>query len=363
MKKSILLSATFLLGFAFFQSCTNTNVKTPDSTLFGSYKDLFPIGAAVNPRLITESDSALLIEQFNSITAENCMKPEVVHPSENQWDWSKADKLVEFAGRNGMKMRGHCLVWHQQTPDWFFLDGDKPASKELVLQRMKDHIFTIMNRYKGKIYCWDVVNEAVADDSTIIYREKGSKWFQIAGEEFIAKAFEYAHEADPDAILFYNDYNTERTEKRERIYTMLKKLVDQGVPVQGMGLQAHWSIFEPSETELRAAIERYSSLGLKIQITELDVSVYKWEKENRKAFDGESDSLTAQQSALQTEKYEMIFRVFREYSKVITGVTFWGVADNRTWLDHYPVPGRKNYPLLFDTDKKPKEAFYKVVSF
>jgi beta-galactosidase len=359
----ILLLSLMLMEVLAMKAFEMNPEMTDERGLASVYRDFFSIGAAINPSVISEKDSVLLIQQFNSITAENSMKPESLHPSEGTWNWTKADQLVNFAIRNGMKVRGHCLVWHQQTPNWFFVDGDKPASKELVLKRMKEHIFTVINHFKGRVYCWDVVNEAVADDSTIIYRDKGSKWFQIAGEDFIAKAFEFAHEADPQAILFYNDYNCTRPEKRERIYKMLKKLIDKGVPVQGMGMQGHWSIFEPSEQELRTAMERYSSLGIKIQITELDLSVYKWEKESRKRVDMEDDPFTPEQEKLQVEKYDMIFRVFRDYRKVITGVTFWGVADHRSWLNNYPVRGRKNYPLLFDRNLNPKKSYFKVVDF
>jgi len=189
------------------------------------------------------------------------------------------------------------------------------------------------------------------------------KWLEICGEEFIEKAFQYAHEADPDALLFYNDYNTERPEKRERIYKLLKRLVDKGVPVHGVGLQAHWSIYEPSEAELRKAIEQYSSLGLQIHFTELDVSVYPWEKERRARRPGESDVYTAELQRKQADQYRMFFRVFREYKKVVTSVTFWNISDRTTWLDMYPVRGRKNYPLLFDTQLKPKEVYWDVVKF
>jgi endo-1,4-beta-xylanase len=356
-------SSIIFWGFVLLQSCTGGPKNPENKTLSGAYRDYFSIGAAVSPRMIAGNDTVFILKQFNSITADNCMKPEVLQPAEGKWNWAGADKLVDFAVRNGIKIRGHCLLWHQQTPDWFFLDGDKPASKELVLKRLREHIFTVMNRYKGKVYCWDVVNEAVADDTSRIYREKDSKWFQLTGQEYVIKAFEYAHEADPQALLFYNDYNTANPEKRERIYRFLKGLLEKGIPVQGMGMQGHWSIFEPSEKDLRAAIERYSSLGLQIHITELDLSVYKWEKEHREKMQGEDDSFTPEKQKLQNEKYEMIFRVFRDYSKVISSVTFWGVTDNRSWLNYYPVKGRKNYPLLFDQNFEPKPAFFELVNF
>ncbi|MDB5112838.1 MAG: xynB 2, partial [Mucilaginibacter sp.] len=211
------------------------------------------------------------------------------------------------------------------------------------------------------IYAWDVVNEAIDDDSTKFLRN--SQWYQICGEDFITKAFEYAHEADPNAILFYNDYNTERPEKRERVYKLLKKLTDAHVPVNGVGLQAHWSIDEPSPKDLIATIKKFSSLGLKIQITEMDISIYPWEKDRRAKRPDESDVYTPEIEKKQAEKYAELFKIFRQYKKVITGVTFWNLSDKYTWLDQYPVPGRKNYPLLFDKNMQPKKAYQGVINF
>jgi endo-1,4-beta-xylanase len=192
---------------------------------------------------------------------------------------------------------------------------------------------------------------------------RNSKWYQICGDDFIVKAFEYAHAADPDAKLYYNDYNSERPEKRERIYKFLKSLKDRGVPIDGVGLQAHWSLQEPTGNELRTAIERYSSLGLKIQFTELDMSIYSWEKNKRERKAGESDTYTPALEAQQTARYDMVFKVFRAYKKVITNVTFWNISDRHTWLDEYPVMGRKNYPLLFDVNLQPKKAYWEVINF
>lgn len=326
------------------------------------YKNYFPIGVAVSPQTLQGAQEQLILREFNSLTPENAMKMGPIHPRENRYYWKDADSIVNFAQHHGLRVRGHNLCWHQQTPAWIFKDKDgSQVSKEVLLQRLKDHITTVVKRYKGKIYAWDVVNEAIDDDSTKFLRN--SMWYKICGDDFIAKAFEYAHEADPDAQLFYNDYNTERPEKRERVYKLLKKLVDAGVPVNGVGLQAHWSIFEPSENELRTAIKEFSSLGLKVQITELDISVYPWEKNPRALRPGESDVYTPQLEQKQAEQYRKVFKIFRDYKNVITGVTFWNVSDKNTWLDHYPVEGRKNYPLLFDQNLNRKKAYWEVVNF
>jgi endo-1,4-beta-xylanase len=261
-----------------------------------------------------------------------------------------------------MRVRGHNLCWHEQTPPWLFTDSTgKEVSKAILLQRLKAHISAVVSRYKGRVYAWDVVNEAIDDDSTTFLR--ASPWLRICGEEFIAKAFEYAHAADPDAQLFYNDYNTERPEKRARVYRLLKQLVDDGVPITGVGLQGHWSIYEPTGSDLQSTIDRISSLGLKVQITELDLSIYPWEKNKRARRPDESDAYTPDLQNRQADQYNMLFSTFRDNRDKLNGVTFWNVTDKNTWLDDYPVPGRKNYPLLFDPSAQPKKAYYSVLAF
>ncbi len=364
----VLLASVFSLCF---YSCKNEQKQDTSETaqmkqegLKDYYTDYFPVGVAVSPRALKDSAEAQLIKtQFKSMTPENVMKMGPIHPQQNTYNWAPADEIVAFAEANSMIMRGHALIWHQQYPDWFFKDANgKQITKDTLYARMKTHITDVVSRYKGKIYAWDVVNEAVSDDSTKVYREE-SPFYQIAGDEYLAKAFEFAHEADPDAKLFYNDYNAVRPEKRERIYKLVKKLVDAGAPINGVGIQGHWSIFEPSETELKTAIDDYSSLGLDVQITELDVSLYKWEKESREKQPDEKDAFTPELEQKQIEKYDMLFKVLRSYKGIVTGVTFWNISDKYTWLDNYPVPGRKNYPLLFDQDLKPKKAFSKITDF
>ncbi len=355
------VATAFIATLLLHSSC----IAQPDSTgkgLKDYYKKYFNMGVAVSPRSLQTADTQLIIQQFNSLTPENAMKMGPIHPLENVYNWKDADAIVDFAVAHGMKVRGHNLCWHEQTPNWLFKDakGDT-VTKIVLLQRLKDHITNVVNRYKGKIYAWDVVNEAIDDDSTKFLRN--STWYKICGEDFIIKAFEYAHEADPNAVLFYNDYNTERPEKRERVYQLLKKLVDAKVPINGVGLQGHWSIYEPSAKELTDAIKRFAALGLKVQITELDMSVYPWEKERRQKRPGEIDTYTEDAERRQTEQYKMVFDIFRHNKKTITGITFWNISDKRTWLDGYPVPGRKNYPLLFDVNNKPKKAYWEVVKF
>ncbi|HPY67512.1 MAG TPA: endo-1,4-beta-xylanase [Bacteroidales bacterium] len=339
------------------------------------YIDYFPVGVAVSPRSLQGEQGEFIKKHFNSLTAENVMKPALLQPEEGRFDWTEADKIVEFAQANGMKVRGHTLCWHDQTGAWMFKDSDgNQASKELVLSRLKEHITQVVTRYKGKIYTWDVLNEAIDNaDPSIGYRV--TPWYTICGEEFIAKAFQWAHEADPEAILFYNDINTEHPVKREKIYELVKKLLDQGVPIHGVGLQGHWNIGGPrhsgqlhqpgegefeipgsSEDAIRESIDKFASLGLLVHITELDVSIYK------SKYDTINPGFTPEREQQQIDFYKMAFNVFREKKDIVTSVTFWNLSDRFSWLDNR-TPRRKHYPLLFDADMKPKKVFWEIVKF
>lgn len=338
------------------------NAQEQEKGLKDYYANYFPVGVAVAPNSVEGESAEFILTHFNSITPENAMKMGPIHPEKDKFYWKDADKIVKFAQENDLKIRGHALVWHQQTGDWAFeAENGERVGKEELLSRMKSHIHSVVTRYKGKIYAWDVVNEAISDDPSEFLRK--SPWYEIAGADFITKAFEYANQADPEAKLFYNDYNAVIPEKRDRIYKLLKQLIEKDVPIDGVGIQGHWSIYGPSEEELRKALDMYSSLGLEVQITELDVSIYPWEKEQRELRPGESDEFTPELEQKQLKKYDMFFRVFRDYKDVITGVTFWNLSDKHSWLDSYPVEGRKNYPLLFDEEMKPKKVYWEVVDF
>ncbi|MGO4109260.1 endo-1,4-beta-xylanase [Paenibacillus sp. YAF4_2] len=319
--------------------------------LHSLYKDYFDIGAAVNLTTI-ETQKAVLTTHYNSITAENDMKFERVHPSEEVYTFDAADQIADFAAANGMKLRGHTLVWHNQTPDWVF----EGADREMLLARMKSHIETVVRRYKGIVYGWDVVNEVIEDKSGVWLRE--SKWLDLVCEDFIAKAFEYAHEADPNALLFYNDYNECNPEKRDKIIRLIQSLKDKNVPIHGIGLQGHWNLNGPSLEEIREAIERYAATGLKLQVTELDISVFDHEDKRT-----DLTQPTEEMLEKQAKRYEQVFQLFREYKDVITAVTFWGAADDYTWLNNFPVRGRKNWPFVFDQKHEPKASFWKIANW
>lgn len=327
------------------------------------YKNFFPIGVAVTPQSLTGEEGKLILQQFNSLTAENAMKPGPIHPEENRYNWTPADEIVNFAQANGLKMRGHTLVWHNQTPDWFFKDErGGVVTKEVLLQRLKEHITAVITRYKGKVYAWDVVNEVISDKRDEYFRK--TKWFEICGEEFVAKAFQYAHEADPNALLFYNDYNEIDSTKREKIIRMVEGLKKSVVPIHGVGLQGHWAVNEPSRVQLEKTLKRFSDLKLKLQITELDISVYPKEHNPRERKPEDNNSaFSDEKEKKQIEVYKMCFELFRKYKDSISGVTFWNVSDRSSWLDNFPVRGRKDYPLLFDQNLRPKKAYREVVKF
>ncbi|MBN2575619.1 MAG: endo-1,4-beta-xylanase [Deltaproteobacteria bacterium] len=328
------------------------------------------MGAAVDT---TNYNSSLLTKHFGSVVAENEMKFDQLQPNEGQFSYGTADQMVDFAVGKGMKVRGHALVWYRQTPSWVFAG----ASKETLLSRMRNHISNVVKHFRGKVYAWDVVNEAIMEDGD--YRkgdetkeDQRSQWYQIAGPDYIAEAFKAAAAADPDAKLFYNDYYDWLPAKNQGIYKMLKGLLDAKVPVHGVGMQCHINI-EPSTDPnnqayyqtvpyLEEAIKLYASLGLEVQVTELDLSLYipgvTYTADQYYTTATFTQALQQKQAA----RYWEFFDLFRKYKDVITGVTFWGISDDNTWLSEFSS-GRKDFPLLFDVNKQPKPAFHAVVDF
>jgi endo-1,4-beta-xylanase len=232
----------------------------------------------------------------------------------------------------------------------------------VVLQRLKTHIEAVVGRYQGKVYAWDVVNEAIVDaPGETIYRN--TNWYKIVGEEYVANAFEYAHAADPDALLFYNDYNTIFPGKRERIFQLVKGLLDKGVPIHGIGMQGHWSVTTPIAAELENTITKFASLGLTVQLTELDISIHDKGESRRELTASDTTTFTAEKEQKQADQYALIMEILRKNKKNISGVTFWNISDRHSWLDNFPVKGRKDYPLLFDQNLQPKKAYWRVVDF
>lgn len=329
-----------------------------------AYKDYFTVGVAVNQRNVSdEAQMAIIKKQYNSVTAENDWKPGMIHPKEGVWNFERADKIANFCRENGIKMRGHCLCWHSQFADWMFVDKKgKPVKKEVFYERLREHIHTVVNRYKDVVYAWDVVNEAIADGGSPRHGQepnpyRQSRHYQLCGDEFIAKAFEFAREADPDALLFYNDYSTVDPGKRERIYEMVKKMKEAGVPIDGIGMQGHYNIYFPDEELLDKAITRFSEIVSHIHITELDLRT-NTESGGQLAFSrGEAKPLAGYMQTLQEDQYARIFKVLRRHKDVIDNVTFWNLSDKDSWL------GVNNHPLPFDENYKAKRSLRIIRDF
>ena len=369
MKKFYLaLCAVFAIS-----ACASNTPKTEEQiSLRDAYKDVFHIGTALSKSQIMGWDLAaqkVSNKQFSAITAENSMKWEEIHPKEGQFNFTVADKLVELAEQNDQFVIGHTLLWHQQTPSWVFEDKNgNPASKELLLSRLKNHIDTIVGRYKGRIQAWDVVNEALNEDGTM----RQSKWYQILGEDYVAKAFEFAHAADPNAELYYNDYNLWMPKKRAGAVKLVQQLQQQGAKITAIGMQAHYSIpsltTNPDLSEFEASIIAYKNLGIKVMLTEVDITVIRFPgAENQGAdislsyklqaeFNPYSKGLPDEVSQEFTQLLVDMFKILAKHKESISRVTFWGVNDGQTWRNGWPIKGRTDYPLLFDRKNQAKPA-------
>lgn len=359
------------MGMAILLATSSTaSAQTP--SLKDTFKDSFLVGAALNPAQFTEQDvrgAALVKTQFNSITPENVLKWERVHPEPDSYSFELPDRYVSFGEKNHMFIVGHTLVWHNQVPSWVFQgENGNPTVREVLLKRMSDHIHTVVGRYKGRINGWDVVNEALDEDGTL----RQTPWLKIIGEDYIAKAFQFAHEADPQAELYYNDYNLENEAKLKGALELLRKLQAQGVPISGVGIQGHYHMDAPTNQQVDAAITAFGELGLKVMVTELDVDVLPLAFQ----YAGADVSLSAElqpklnpytkglprsmQQAL-AQRYAGLFGVYLKHHGTLTRVTFWGVTDGDSWLNNWPVQGRRNYPLLFDRNGRPKPAYDAVI--
>ena len=335
-------------------------IPEPTDGLKDAYKDYFKIGVAVNNRNVNDPDQVkVILREYNSITAENAMKPQPTEPKKGEFNWKDADEIADFCRANGIKMRGHTLMWHSQIGTWMYQDENgNLLPKEEFYANMKHHIQAIVNRYKDVVYCWDVVNEAVADSPVWPGRSelRDSPMYKIAGEEFIYKAFEYAHEADPNALLFYNDYNDAEPAKSKRIYNLVKRMKDAGVPVDGIGMQAHYNVYGPTMEEVDNAIKLYSTVVKHIHLTELDIRVNE-DMGGGLRFRQGAANVSDWEKTLQQDQYTNLFKVLRKHKDVIDCVTFWNVSDKDSWL------GTSNYPLLFDENVKPKQGYLAVKGF
>lgn len=365
-------STIILLAVAIAAGCVSneTSEHNHATTLKDAFKNDFLIGVAINRSQFSGSDLRglpIIKAQFDSISPENILKWESVHPSPDRYDFTGADRYVEFGEANKMYIIGHTLVWHSQTPRWVFEDENgKPASRELLLDRMRDHILAVVGRYKGRIQGWDVVNEALNENGTL----RNSPWRRIVGDDYIEKAFQFAHEADPRAKLHYNDYSLENKPKRDGAIALIKKLQSEGIQIDCVGLQDHVKMDWPKPAELDETISAFAKLGVKVMITELDVDVVPQTQRNRSAdvasvaqatggTDSFSNGLPEAKQIELASRYAELFHVYVKHRADISRVTFWGVTDGDSWLNGQ---NRVNYPLLFDRSGRPKPAFKAVLA-
>lgn len=365
-----LIIPVLCLAFLGCTPATKTD-EAKEPALKEAFKDKFLIGTAMNLNQIHGRDTSavkVIKQQFDAVVAENCMKSMYLQPREGEFFFDDADKFVEFGEQNNMFVTGHTLIWHSQAPDWFFTDEKgKDVSKEVLIERMKKHITTVVSRYKGRIKGWDVVNEAIEDDG----KWRNSKFYQIIGEEFIPLAFQFAHEADPDAELYYNDYNEWHAGKRDTIVKLVKALKDKGLRIDAVGMQGHLGMDYPDLKEYKAAIDTYASAGVKVMITEFDLSALPSPHRNvganisdtavyRQEMNPYVNGLPDSVSTAWTQRMTDLFKLFLDNKDKISRVTMWGVTDIDSWKNDFPVKGRTDYPLLFDREYKAKPVVEKI---
>jgi endo-1,4-beta-xylanase len=358
-----------------FNSCSQTNTnneEVTEPTLKDAYKNAFLIGGALNTDQIFGEDSTsiqVVKKHFNSIVAENCMKSMYLQPQNGQFFFDEADAFVKFGEENDMFIIGHTLIWHSQAPRWFFVDENgNDVSRDTLVARMKNHIQTIVGRYKGRVNGWDVVNEAILDDGSF----RKNKFYEIVGEDYIKLAFEFAHEADPDAELYYNDYNMPKEGKRQTVVEIVKSFQEQGVKIDGIGMQGHSGLSYPNMAEFEKSVIAYGALGVNVMITELDVSVlplpgsnigaevsasFEYQEKMNPYKEGLPDSVYN----VFESKYIEFFNLFLKHQEVISRVTFWGVNDAQNWKNNWPIDGRTDYTMLFDRNNEPKPVLNKVI--
>jgi endo-1,4-beta-xylanase len=350
-----------------------TGSAMAQATLKDAFKEHFLIGSALNESQFTEhnaAQAALIKAQFNTISPENVMKWALIHPEPERFDFGPADRYVGFGESNAMFIIGHTLIWHEQTPSWVFEDGQGgPADRDTLLARMSNHIHSVVGRYKGRIQGWDVVNEALNEDGSL----RQTPWLKIIGEEYLVKAFEFAHAADPAAELYYNDYSLENAPKRNGAIQLVKKLQAGGAHITGLGTQTHAKMDWPTPQDVDETLTAFGKLGIKLMITELDIDVLPSRRDNRAAnvslrmganpaSNPYTNGLPAEVEHALARRYAELFAVYIKHSKTISRVTLWGVTDGDSWLNDWPIRGRTSYPLLFDRNAQPKEAFKAVIN-
>lgn len=377
-KKHLSLGAALIIGLC---AC-NTNKQESNKSLHQAYADAFKVGCAINQRIASGRDSianALLLHHFNAISPENELKAETIHPRPGVWNFGPADRYVQFGLDNNMHILGHTLVWHNQTPSFFFNNEDGTAkTKEQMIETMREYIEKVVTRYNGKIDAWDVVNEIIDNDGS--YRP--TTWvnsFGGDGDAVVLNAFRFAEQYAPGTELYYNDFNAWRPEKRDGIARMVRMLQKNGVRIDGIGIQAHWGLNFPKNEYITAAIDTFAALGVKVMITEMDMDVLPLTKEGQIIgksmqesqfqleefeifFDPYKDGLPDDVQAQLTARYKELLQIFYDKRDKIDRVTFWGLHDSMSWKNDYPIPNRTNYPLLFNRDYSAKPALEAILS-
>lgn len=358
---------TLLICIGLVSCNTKRNVSSSSSSLELSLKEVlhnkFLIGVALNTRQTAGIDTNvvnIVKKHFNSIVAENCMKSAVIHPKENHYNFAMADNFIKFGEKYKMAMIGHCLIWHSQLPSWFCTDkSGKNISPDILKQRMREHIHTIVSRYKGKIKGWDVVNEAITGDGS--FRE--TKFYEILGEDYIPLAFTYAHEADPNAELYYNDYGMDTAEKRNAVVRLIKSLKAKNIRIDAVGMQGHMGMDYPDIREFEKSMLAFASTGVKVMITEWDMSALPTVSRGaniadtvaaKKILNPYPVSLPDSISRKWNKRMGDFMNLFIKHADIVTRVTAWGVTDGDSWKNNFPVRGRHEYPLLFDRQYLPK---------
>lgn len=376
MKKALSLALALLLA-----GCQQdaTTAESPDS-LKEAYKGAFMVGSAVNTAIVTGEDQQaeqIVLKHFNTITAENDMKAALINPEPGEWHYGPADAFVEFGEQHEMFIIGHTLVWHNQTPAWFFQDEEgNPNTPEEQIERMRQHIEVVAGRYAGRVHAWDVVNEVIADDGS--YRP--TTWVEGvgSGDELVKHAFKFAEQYAPDTELYYNDFNAWRPEKVDGIVRMVKMLQEAGIRIDGVGIQGHWGLNYPKTEYIESAIDKYAALGVKVMITELDVDVLPLTREGQiigtgmlhPQFQNEefmeylnpyANGLPAEVQQKLADRWAELFEIFYRKRDKIDRVTLWGVTDDMSWKNDYPIANRTNFPLLFNRDGSAKPAVEAVI--
>jgi endo-1,4-beta-xylanase len=360
----------YFLFASFVLVSVTLNAQPP--TLKQAYDGCFVVGAALNSAQFTGKDgkeSEIIKSQFSSVSPENDLKWESIHPQPHIYNFGPSDAYVNFGQQNHMFVVGHTLVWHAQTPKWVFQGKDgKPATRKELLKRMRDHIEKVVGRYRGRVNGWDVVNEAVEEDGSL----RESSWLKIIGPDYVEKAFEYAHKADPKAELYYNDYNLENEPKRKGALELIRKLKSEGVPVAGVGLQDHLNLDWPTAEQLNTTIDEFGRLGMKVMITELDLDVLPSPLQDPTAdvslkvasnpkYNPYASGLPDAVQQQITNRWAELFRIYSSHCGVVTRVTLWGVSDKDSWKNDWPIRGRTNFPLLFDRNSEAKPAVLAVI--